>query len=144
MSLILTRNSLYYSQYKYKIKANSSGNMVVVLQEVLSRNSQFHNRINSALPDSIKFILDNLQAAYTKYHHKLFQKTLQHLKSTLLTLLHKLKVIQATMIALFQKMLTLFQKMRLLEAILLTIHILQMIPTLVNSLAKRISIQRIK
>ena len=30
------------------------------------------------------------------------------------------------------------------EIILLTIQILQMIPTLVNSLAKRISIQRIK
>ena len=58
----------------------SSGNMVVVLQEVLSRNSQFHNRIYSALPDSIKFILDNLQAAYTRNHHKLFQKTLQALE----------------------------------------------------------------
>ena len=60
--------------------------MVVVLQEVLSRNSQFHNRINSALPDSIKFILDNLQAAYTKYHHKLFQKTLQALEIHLVNL----------------------------------------------------------
>ena len=41
-------------------------------------------------------------------------------------------------------MLTLFQKIRLLEAILLATQILQMIPTLVNSLAKRKSIQWIK
>ena len=53
----------------------SSGDMVIVPQEVLSRNLQFHNGTYSELPDSIKFILDNLQAAYTKDHQKLFQKT---------------------------------------------------------------------
>ena len=81
------------------------------------------------------------------------------LKSTLLTLLLKMRLMQATMLTLFQKKpllqkmilfqtlfqkISLFQKMRLLEAILLTIQILQMIPTLVNSLANKISIQRIK
>ena len=48
-----------------------------------------------------------------------------------------MRLIQATM-------LSLFQKMRLLEVILLTTQILQMTPTLVNSLAKRKSIQWIK
>ena len=38
----------------------SSGDMVIALQEVLSRNLQFHNETYSELPDSIKFILDNL------------------------------------------------------------------------------------
>ena len=44
------------------------------------------NRIYSALPDSIKFILDNLQVAYTRNHHKLFQKTLQALEIHLVNL----------------------------------------------------------
>ena len=78
-----------------------------------------------------------------------FNKLSELSKSTLLTLLLKMKFMHATMLTLFQKKpllqkMTLFQKMRLLTAILLTIQILQMIPTLVNSLAKRISIQRIK
>ena len=38
----------------------SSGDMVIALQEVLSRNLQFHNETYSELPNSIKFILDNL------------------------------------------------------------------------------------
>ena len=38
----------------------SSGDIVIALQEVLSKNLQFHNRFYSKLPDSIKFILDNL------------------------------------------------------------------------------------
>ena len=38
----------------------SSGDMVIALQEVLSRNLQFHNGTYSKLPDSIKFILNNL------------------------------------------------------------------------------------
>ena len=57
----------------------SSGDMVIALQEVLSKNLQFHNGFYLELPDSIKFILDNLQAAYTRHHRKLFQKTLQAL-----------------------------------------------------------------
>ena len=42
-----------------------SGDMVIALQEVLSRNLQFHNGTYSELPNSIKFILDNLQVAFT-------------------------------------------------------------------------------
>ena len=54
----------------------SSGDMIIALQEVLYRNLQFHNGTYSELPDSIKFILDNLQAAFTRNHRNLFQKTL--------------------------------------------------------------------
>ena len=38
----------------------SSGDMVIALQEFLSRNLQFHNGTYSELLDSIKFILNNL------------------------------------------------------------------------------------
>ena len=58
----------------------SSGDMVIALQEVLSKNLQFHNGFYLKLLDAIKFILDNLQAAYTRNHSKLFQKTLQALE----------------------------------------------------------------
>ena len=58
----------------------SSGDMVIVLQKVLSKNLQFHNGFHLKLPDSIKFILDKLQAAYTRNHSKLFQKNLQALE----------------------------------------------------------------
>ena len=60
--------------------------MVIDLQEVLSRNLQFHNGTYSELPDSIKFILDNLQAAFTRNHHNLFQKTLRALEIHLVNL----------------------------------------------------------
>ena len=52
----------------------------------MSRKLQFHNETYSELPDSIKFILDNLQAAYTRDHRKLFQKTLQALEIHLVNL----------------------------------------------------------
>ena len=65
----------------------SSGDMVIALQEVLSRNLQFHNETYSELPDSIKFILDNLQAAFTRNHHNLFQKTLRALEIHLVNLI---------------------------------------------------------
>ena len=58
----------------------SSGDMIITLQEVLSKNLQFHNGFYSKLPDAIKFILDNLHAAYTRNHSKLFQKTLKALE----------------------------------------------------------------
>ena len=58
----------------------SSGDMVVALQEVLSKTLQFHNGVYSELPNSIKFILDNLHVAFTLKHHTLFQKTLQPLE----------------------------------------------------------------
>ena len=60
--------------------------MVIALQEVLSKNLQFHNGFYLKLLDSIKFILDNLQAAYTRNHSKLFQKTLQSLEIHLVNL----------------------------------------------------------
>ena len=54
--------------------------MIIALQEVLSWNLQFHNGIYSELLDSIKLILDNLQFAFTRNHHDVFQKTLQALE----------------------------------------------------------------
>ena len=60
--------------------------MVIALQEVLSRTLQFHNRVYSELPDSIKFILDNLHATFSLYCHTLFQKTLQALEIYFLNL----------------------------------------------------------
>ena len=38
----------------------SNGDIIIALQEVLSQNLQFHNRIYSELPDFIKLIIDNL------------------------------------------------------------------------------------
>ena len=64
----------------------SSGDMVIALQEVLSRNLQFHNGTYSELPDSIKFTLDNLQAPFTRNHRNLFQKTLRALEIHLVNL----------------------------------------------------------
>ena len=64
----------------------SSGHMVVALQEVLSRTLQFHMGVYSELPNSIKFILDNLQAAFTLKHHTHFQKTLKALEIHLVNL----------------------------------------------------------
>ena len=64
----------------------SSGDMVIPLQEVLSKNLPFHNGTYSKLPDSIKFILDNLQVAFTRNHLNLFQKTLQALEIHLVNL----------------------------------------------------------
>ena len=46
----------------------------------MSRNLHFHNEIYSELPNSIKLILDNLQFAFTRNHHDVFQKTLQTLE----------------------------------------------------------------
>ena len=60
--------------------------MVIALQEVFSRNLQFHNGTYSKLPNSIKFILDNLQAAYTRDHRKLFQNTLRAIEIHLVNL----------------------------------------------------------
>ena len=64
----------------------SKGDILIALQEVLTRNSQFHNGTYSKLPDSIKFILDNLQFAFTKNHHDVFQKTLKALEIHLVNL----------------------------------------------------------
>ena len=64
----------------------SSGDTIAVLQEVLSRTLQFNDGAYEDLPNSIKFILDNLQAAFTIKHHALFQKTLKALKLHLVNL----------------------------------------------------------
>ena len=64
----------------------SNGDIIIALQEVLARNLQFHNGIYSELPDSIKLILDNLQFAFTKNHHDVFQQTLRALEIHLVNL----------------------------------------------------------
>ena len=64
----------------------SNGDIIIALQEVLARNLEFHNGIYSELLDSIKLILDNLQFAFTKYHHDVFQQTLRALETHLVNL----------------------------------------------------------
>ena len=64
----------------------SSGDMIIALQEVLSRSLQLHNGFYSELPDSIKYILDNLYAAFTRNNSSLFEKTLQALEIHLVNL----------------------------------------------------------
>ena len=54
----------------------SSGDMIIALQEILSRSLQFHNGVYSELLDSIKYILDNLYAAFTRNNRSLFEKSL--------------------------------------------------------------------
>ena len=61
--------------------------MIIALQEVLSKRLQFHNGTYSELPDSIKFILDNLQAAFIRNHCNLFLRTLQALEIHLVNLI---------------------------------------------------------
>ena len=46
----------------------------------------FNNGACTNLPPSIKFILDNLQSAYTLKHHGLFQRTLKALEIHLVNL----------------------------------------------------------
>ena len=58
----------------------SNGDMVVVLQEVLSKALQFNDGAYENLSNSIKFILDNLQATFTIKHHTLFQKNPQSIR----------------------------------------------------------------
>ena len=65
----------------------SNGDMLTALQEVLSRNLQFHNGTYSKLPNSIKFILDSLQFAFIRNRHDLFQKTLRNLEIHLVNLI---------------------------------------------------------
>ena len=65
----------------------SNGDMIIALQEVLSLNLHFHNEIYSELPNSIKLILDNLQFAFTRNHHDVFQRTFQALVIHLVNLI---------------------------------------------------------
>ena len=71
----------------------SNGDILIALHEVLSKNLQFHNGAYSELPDSIKFILDNLQFASTKTTEIFSRKPFEPLKSTSLTLLLKMRFI---------------------------------------------------
>ncbi|KAK9989056.1 hypothetical protein SO802_029295 [Lithocarpus litseifolius] len=64
----------------------SSGDMEITLQEVIYKILQFHNGNFSELPTPVKVLLDNLQAAYTINHRKLFKKTLQALEIHLVNL----------------------------------------------------------
>ena len=127
----------------------SNGDIIIALQEVLARNLQFHNGTYSELPASIKLILDNLQSAFIEKHHEIFQQTLRALEIHLVNLTAQNEVyIHYYANRIPKKTFTseddFILKNEALEAILLIIQILQMIFTLVNSLAKRISIQRIK
>ena len=54
--------------------------MTIIFQEVLSRALRFNNGAYTDLPPSIKFILDNLQSAFTWNHYGLFQRTLKALE----------------------------------------------------------------
>ena len=65
----------------------SSGDMIIALQEVLPRSLQLHNGVYSELPNSIKYILDNLYAAFTRNNRSLFEKTLQALEIHLVNLI---------------------------------------------------------
>ncbi|KAK9994918.1 hypothetical protein SO802_024621 [Lithocarpus litseifolius] len=64
----------------------SNGDTNITLQEVTSKILQFHNGNFSDLPTPVKVLLDNLQAAYTINHRKLFKKTLQALEIHLVNL----------------------------------------------------------
>ncbi|KAK9998125.1 hypothetical protein SO802_017728 [Lithocarpus litseifolius] len=76
----------------------SSGNMAITLQEVLSKILQFHNGAFSDLPTPVKVLLDNLQAAYTINHRKLFKKTLQALEIHLVNLTSQNEVYEGLII----------------------------------------------
>ncbi|KAK9996710.1 hypothetical protein SO802_021396 [Lithocarpus litseifolius] len=56
----------------------------ISLQEFFS--TEFHNGLYSELPNSVKFILDNLQAGFTQKHQNLFKKTFQALEIHLVNL----------------------------------------------------------
>ena len=64
----------------------SNGDTLIALQEVLSKNLQFHNGTYSELPDSIKFILDNLQFALPKTTVMFSKKPLRALEIHLVNL----------------------------------------------------------
>ena len=72
--------------YIYIEVTYSSGDMVIILQEVLSITLQFNNGTDTDLPPSIKFIQNNLQFAFTRNHYGLFQRTLKALEIHLVNL----------------------------------------------------------
>ncbi|KAK9983912.1 hypothetical protein SO802_033437 [Lithocarpus litseifolius] len=72
-------------------------------KEVLTRTLQFHNGSYSELPASIKILLDNLQAAYSINHCKLFKKTLQALEIHLVNLSAQNEVYESLLVDLSAK-----------------------------------------
>ena len=64
----------------------SSCYMAITLQEVKNKALQFSKGVYKDLPPSTKFILDNLQRAFTQYHYSLFQRTLKALELHLVEL----------------------------------------------------------
>ena len=134
---------------------SSNGDMLIALQDILSRNLQFHNGTCSELPNSIKLILDSLQFAFIGNHHDLFHKTLRNLEIHLVNLIaqneayvsHQVNPISENDLALennFALKNDIVSKNEAFESHLLTTQISKMNPILVNSLAKRTSIQWIK
>ena len=60
--------------------------MAITLEEVKNKALQFRKGIYKNLPPSTKFILDNLQRAFTQNHPNLFQRTLKALELHLVEL----------------------------------------------------------
>ena len=58
----------------------SSSFMAITLERVRKKALQFKGGIYTELPHSTKFILDNLQRAFTQKHQSLFQRTLTALE----------------------------------------------------------------
>ena len=64
----------------------SSGFMAITLEKVKNKALRFSRGIYKDLPPSTRFILDNLQRAYTQKHQDLFQRTLMALELHLVEL----------------------------------------------------------
>ena len=86
-SRVKSNGSTFLQEFVLVEVTYSSGDMIIALQEVLSRRLQFHNGTYSELLDSIKFIVDNLQATFTRNHRNLFQKTLRALEIHIVNLI---------------------------------------------------------
>ena len=80
-----------------------NGDIIIALQEVLARNLQFHNGIYSELQILLNSFLITFNLLLPKTTMMFFNKLSELSKSTLLTLLPKMKFIHTTMLTLFQK-----------------------------------------
>ena len=88
----------------------SNGDIIIALQEVLAKNLQFHNGTYLELPASINSFLIICNLPLSKNTTKFFDKLFELSKSTLLTLLLKMKFTHTIMLTVFQKK-PLLQKM---------------------------------
>ena len=77
--------------------------MAITLHEVLSRNFQFTNGVDTDLPPSIKIILDNLQRAFSQSNNRHLQKTLRALEIHLMNLEAEIEVSRISFNQLFGK-----------------------------------------